>query len=76
MFIAGSLFNQQTATISETNHNAGIVQSRVKKNVIVTTKGTYRLIGPPSLSKNKINNIFYEFWMVSGGFPKRFYELA
>lgn len=56
-------------------HYADIIQSRVEKNLIITSIGMYRLIGPPK-PINKRNERFYNFWMISGGgFPKNFIEL-
>lgn len=66
-------------TIVEVDHDAGVLQKRVKKDLIVTSKGTYRLIGPPAISeKQSINKNYYNFYTcfnIIGGLPIDYKEL-
>lgn len=56
-------------------HDAGIVLERITKDCIITEKGKYRLNGPPQRN-NETSKLFYEFWHMAGGFPKKFGDLA
>jgi len=58
----------------EKKHYAGFIEKTIKKDLIQTVYGKYRLIGPPK-PKSKINERFYTFWMTAGGFPRKFKEL-
>lgn len=61
--------------VLEVIHYTGIVESQVERNLIITSKGMYCLIGPPK-PVNKKNEMFLKFWIISGGgFPKNFIEL-
>ncbi|XP_025206372.1 uncharacterized protein LOC112602497 [Melanaphis sacchari] len=73
--IHGNLCDQKNTTISGKIHNAGFIKKIIKKNLIKTTNGKYRLISPPAKPKTKINKKFYTFWMITGGFPQKFNEL-
>lgn len=54
-------------------HDAGVVEKVIKKDIVKTTKGMYRLVGPPKPEKklNNWNYEFYEYYMVFG-FPFNF----
>lgn len=74
-FINFDLIDQKNTTIYGKIHNAGFIKKIIKKDLIKTTNGMYHLVTPPAEPKTKINEKLYTFWMITGGFPKKFKEL-
>jgi len=68
----GTIFDEEKK-ISMQHHNAGTIKKRVKKNIIVTERGRYCLIGGPE-PRYSLNKKLEKFWMIANGFPKNFKE--
>lgn len=75
--LLGELFDKKNSNCKK-KHNPGIIKKRINKDTIVTTKGTYRLSGPPKPRKRLTNSMktFYKLWAILGGFPKKFQEFV
>ncbi|XP_050053616.1 uncharacterized protein LOC126549130 isoform X2 [Aphis gossypii] len=73
--IRGNLYDHKNNTTSREIHDAGFIKKIIKKNLIKTTNGKYHIISPPAEPKTKINEKFYTFWMITGGFPQKFNDL-
>lgn len=54
--------------------NMNIIKKQIKKNLIITRRNRYYLIGPP-IPNNQLCKMFEKFWMITkGGFPKKIEE--
>lgn len=54
--------------------NVNVIKKQVKKNIIVTRRNRYCLIGPP-IPKNQLCKMIEKFWItINGGFPNKIEE--